>query len=101
MELADATNTNRKFGKPRDLLCALTPNKGPTSELANLNHALVRPKQLTGVQWRSKDGLCLASRRTAGPSAAPDFLSITVASVNFMRLSLRRAAYVAAGRAVK
>jgi hypothetical protein len=69
MELADATNTNRKFGKPRDLLCALTPNKGPTSELANLNHALVRPKQLTGVQWRSKDGLCLASRRRAGPSA--------------------------------
>ena len=28
MKLADATNTNRKFGKPRDLLCALTSNKG-------------------------------------------------------------------------
>ena len=28
MKLANATNTNRKFGKPRDLLCALTPNKG-------------------------------------------------------------------------
>jgi hypothetical protein len=37
--------------------------------------------------------------RTADPSAAPDFLSKTVASVDFMRLSLRRAAYVAAGRA--
>jgi hypothetical protein len=32
--------------------------------------------------------------RTAGPSAAPDFLSKTVASVDFMRLSLRKAAYV-------
>jgi hypothetical protein len=28
MKLANATNTNRKFGKPRDLLCALTANKG-------------------------------------------------------------------------
>jgi hypothetical protein len=28
MQLANATNTNRKFGKPRDLLCALMPNKG-------------------------------------------------------------------------
>jgi hypothetical protein len=28
MKLANAANTNRKFGKPRDLLCALTPNKG-------------------------------------------------------------------------
>ena len=27
MKLAKATNTNRKFGKPRDLLCALTPTK--------------------------------------------------------------------------
>ena len=40
MKLADATNTNRKFGKPRDLLCALTSNKGPTSELASLNQAV-------------------------------------------------------------
>jgi hypothetical protein len=39
--------------------------------------------------------------RTAGPSAPPDFLSKTVTSVDFMRLSLRRAAYVAAVRAVK
>jgi hypothetical protein len=40
-------------------------------------------------------------RHTAGPSASPDFLSKIVASVDFMRLSLRRAAYVAADRAVK
>ena len=38
---------------------------------------------------------------TAGPSAPPDFLSKIVASMDFLRLSLRRAAYVAAGRAVK
>jgi hypothetical protein len=43
----------------------------------------------------------LAGERTAGPSAPPDFLSKTIASVDFMRLSSRRAAYVAAGRAVK
>ena len=28
MKSANATNLNRKFGKPRDLLCALTSNKG-------------------------------------------------------------------------
>jgi hypothetical protein len=38
--------------------------------------------------------------RTAGPSAPPDFLSKTMASMDFVRLSLRRAAYVGAGRAV-
>jgi hypothetical protein len=28
MKLANATNTNRKFGKPRDLQCAPAPAKG-------------------------------------------------------------------------
>ena len=45
--------------------------------------------------------MLLPAGAAAGPSAAPDFLSKTVASVDFMRLSLRRAAYVAAGRAAK
>jgi hypothetical protein len=35
---------------------------------------------------------------TAGPSAPLDFLSKAVASVDVLRLSLRRAAYVAAGK---
>jgi hypothetical protein len=35
MKLANATNTNRKFGKPRDLLCALTSNKGPSEALSD------------------------------------------------------------------
>src|ERR1700678_498113 len=39
--------------------------------------------------------------KTDSRSAIPDFLSTAVASVDFVRLSLRRAAYVAAGRAVK
>src|ERR1700679_4191973 len=39
--------------------------------------------------------------KTDSRSAPPDFLSKTVTSVDCMRLSLRRAAYVAAGRAVK
>jgi hypothetical protein len=39
--------------------------------------------------------------RTAGPSAAPDFLSKTVAPVDYVRLSLRRTAYVAADRAAR
>ena len=43
----------------------------------------------------------LPEDETAGPSAPPDFLSKTIAAVDFMRLSLRRAAYVAVGRAVK
>jgi hypothetical protein len=36
MKLANATNPNRKFGKPRDLLCALTPSEG---HLASPLHA--------------------------------------------------------------
>src|SRR5579863_10271459 len=36
--------------------------------------------------------LCREPGRTAGPSPPPDFLSKTVASVDFMLLSLRRAA---------
>src|ERR1700683_1315941 len=39
--------------------------------------------------------------KTDSRSAPPDFMSNTEASVDFMRLSLRRAANVAAGRAVK
>src|SRR5271156_3979903 len=39
--------------------------------------------------------------KTDSRSAPPDFLSKAVASVDFMRLSLRRTAYVAADRAVK
>jgi hypothetical protein len=37
MKLANATELNRKSGVAqwRDLLCAYTPNKRPTSELAN------------------------------------------------------------------
>jgi hypothetical protein len=36
-------------------------------------------------------------RRTAGPYAAPDFLSSLVALANFMRLSLLKAAYAGVG----
>ena len=36
-----------------------------------------------------------APGRTAGPSPSPDFLSGFVAPVNFVRLSLKKAAYVA------
>jgi hypothetical protein len=43
----------------------------------------------------------LPVEETAGPSASPDFLSKAISSVDFMWLSLRRAAYVAAGRAVR
>jgi hypothetical protein len=43
MKLANATDTNRKFGEPRDLLCALTSNKGPSSELASLNPEVCSP----------------------------------------------------------
>jgi hypothetical protein len=45
MEAQTLTLSSR--AKPRDLLCALTSNKGPTSELASLNKRSVRPKQFT------------------------------------------------------
>jgi hypothetical protein len=45
--------------------------------------------------------LCGSRGAQQVPRLPPDFLSNTVASVDFMRLSLRRAASVAAGRAVK
>jgi hypothetical protein len=53
----------------------------------------------TGPEWGTQ--LLSLMEKTAGPSATPDFLSKAIASVDFMLLSLRRAAYVAAGRAVK
>src|ERR1700733_5377113 len=58
------------------------------------------PAGRTSIPLRYLVGRCYMDRRTAGPSAPPDFLSKTAASVDFMRLSLRRAAYVAVGRAV-
>jgi hypothetical protein len=44
-------------------------------------------------------GSCLGEGRTAGPSPPlpPDFLSNFLALANFMRLSLLKAAHVAAG----
>jgi hypothetical protein len=48
-----------------------------------------------GDEWRvlaaCKSGT--AEGRTAGPSASPDFLSAMLASANFLRLSLLKAAH--------
>ena len=75
MKLANATKLDRKSGAAewRDLRCA-----SPSS-----NSAAFKAFTL---------GSCLAGERTAGPSAPPDFLSKTIAWVDFMRLSSRRAA---------
>jgi hypothetical protein len=46
MKFTEATNSDRKSrAKPRDLLCALTSNKGPASELASLNQAVRSSKK--------------------------------------------------------
>jgi hypothetical protein len=96
MKLANATNTNRKFGKPRDLLCALTPNKDHicfatarrVSGLGRTNR-LVKTCELTGWAFVWGQGAQQV------PRLPPDFLSSLVVSVDLMRLSLLKAACVA------
>jgi hypothetical protein len=103
-------------GRPGVVECCVSPSS-PTTGLEGQQ---IRPlddlagRKRTGASsWLKDTGFRVCVRtnktqtfvwepgRTADPSAPPDFLSKTVASVDFMRLSLRRAAYVAAGRAVK
>jgi hypothetical protein len=96
MKLANATNTNRKFGKPRDPLCALTPNKGHRcSATATRVGCLGRTNRL--VKTCEFTGRAFVSRQGAQqvPRLPPDFLSSLVVSVDLMRLSLKKAAYVA------
>jgi hypothetical protein len=51
-------------------------------------------------RWReSQPGSCVEERRTAGPSASPDFLLVLVALAGSMRLSLMKAAHVAVASA--
>src|SRR5271168_3045451 len=94
MEAQTLTLSSR--AKPRDLLCALTPNKG------HLCFATVRRVSCFGRTKRLVK-TCELTRRAfvwcqgaqQVPRLPPVFLSGLVASVNFMRLSLNKAAYVA------
>jgi hypothetical protein len=60
----------------------------------------ISPRSLLSVGWDDNAGATLPfaavarERRTAGPYAPPDFLSRSVALAKFLRLSLRKAAYV-------
>ena len=77
------------------------PNKCPSSELATLNQALVRPKERTRRAVTKQDGLCVGAgaHRRSLHYAAPDFLSTLLALANFMRLSLTKAAHADGGGA--
>ena len=58
MKLANATNTNRKFGKPRDLLCAL-PERNCASEAPTHQARLI----WTALLLRSSIGSIAGSDR--------------------------------------
>jgi hypothetical protein len=94
MEAQPPTLSSR--AKPRDLLCALTSNKGPTVSSQVLTKRFVRPKQPTpACSGDAKMAFVWRQGAQQVPRLPPDFLSGLVASVNFMRLSLKKAAYVA------
>jgi hypothetical protein len=81
---------------PRDLLCALTANKGHLCfATARRGRCLGRTNRLVKTCELTRRAFVWCQGAQQVPRLPPDFLSSLVASINSMRLSLKKAAYVA------
>ena len=81
---------------PRDLLCALTANKGHLCfATARRGRCFGRTNRLVKTCELTRRAFVWCQGAQQVPRLPPDFLSGLVALVNFMRLSLEKAAYVA------
>ena len=87
------TSPFTRDNKPLDCASVGTDTRSGELRTASLpsNNGLGNACELT------RRGFCLGFRRTAGPSASPDFLSRVAASINCMWFSLGRTTYVVAG----
>jgi hypothetical protein len=91
-----ANPTLSSRAKPRDLLCALTPDKGHLCfATARRVSCLGRTNRLVKTCELARGAFVWCQGAQQVPRLPPDFLSGVVSLVNCMRLSLKKAAYVA------